>query len=369
MKARREIDTLVIGGGVVGMSVAYGLARAGERVRVLDEGDDAFRAARGNFGLVWAHGKGLGNPNYVRWSMNATRQWPEFAADLAERTGVDVELSQIGGLFMYLDEREFAARTADLVSIRQSLGGDYPFEILDHEGVRAKEPLIGPDVVGATYGPSDGHVSPLRLLHALFNGFKSLQGELTAGVRVDRIEHRAGEFRVVAGGETHIAGRVVLAAGLGNRELAPMVGLRAPVSPSRGQLLVTERVQPFLRHPSMHVRQTSEGVVQIGVSKEDVGLDDGTTLVQLAHIAQCASRYFPILANVNVVRTWGALRVMTPDGFPIYQESRDCPGAFVVTCHSGITLASMHAGPLVSWMRGGAEPTHIQTFKSERFDV
>ncbi len=109
--------------------------------------------------------------------------------------------------------------------------------------------------------------------------------------------------------------------------------------------------------------------MQIGVSKEDVGLDDGTTLVQLAHLAHCASRYFPILANVNVVRTWGALRVMTPDGFPIYQESRDCPGAFVVTCHSGITLASMHAGPLVSWMRGGAEPSHIQTFKSERFDV
>ena len=66
MNANREIDTLVIGGGVVGMSVAYGLARAGERVRVLDEGDDAFRAARGNFGLVWVHGKGVDNPAYAR---------------------------------------------------------------------------------------------------------------------------------------------------------------------------------------------------------------------------------------------------------------------------------------------------------------
>lgn len=369
MTTNREIDTLVIGGGVVGMSIAYGLARAGERVRVLDEGDDAFRAARGNFGLVWAHSKGLGSPNYARWSMSATRHWPEFAADLAQHTGIDVELSQIGGLIMYLDERELAERTTDLQLIRQSVGGDYPFEVLDHAGVRAMEPLIGPDVVGATFGPLDGHVSPLRLLQALFQGFKSQSGELVAGVRVERIEHRAGEFRVSAGGITHIAGRVVLAAGLGNRNLAPMVGLRAPVNPSRGQIMVTERLQPFLRHPSMHVRQTAEGVVQIGDSKEDVGFNDGTTVGQLARIAHRATLLFPILANVNVVRSWGALRVMTPDGFPIYQESRECPRAFVVTCHSGITLASMHAGPLVKWIRGGAEPSEIQTFKSERFDV
>jgi glycine/D-amino acid oxidase-like deaminating enzyme len=161
----------------------------------------------------------------------------------------------------------------------------------------------------------------------------------------------------------------VLAAGLGNRELAPMVGLKAPVEPVRGQILVSERIQPFLRHPSLHVRQTGEGVVQIGDSKEEVGFDDGTTIEQLSRIAQRATRCFPILANVNVVRTWGALRVMSPDGLPIYQASSECPGAFVVTCHSGITLASAHAGPLVDWLRGGSEPRDISGFKAERFDV
>ncbi|WP_010103484.1 NAD(P)/FAD-dependent oxidoreductase [Verminephrobacter aporrectodeae] len=369
MNANRAIDTLVIGGGAVGMSVAYGLARAGERVRVLDEGDDAFRAARGNFGLVWVHGKGVGNPAYARWSMAAASQWPAFAAELQELTGIAVELSQNGGLTMFLTEEELAARAADCMSIRNALGGHYPFEVLDPAGVRAISPHSGPDVVGAIFGPMDGHVSPLRLLRALFQGFKSRGGDLVTGVRVERIGHRAGEFHVAAAGATHVAARVVLAAGLGNRELAPMVGLLAPVRPSRGQILVTERVQPFLNHPTMHVRQTGEGVVQIGDSKEDVGFNDGTTVEQLARIAQRASRLFPILDNVNVVRTWGALRVMTSDGFPIYQASRDCPGAYLVTCHSGITLASMHTGPLVRWMRGGAEPSEIQTFKAERFHV
>ncbi|MEV9444007.1 FAD-dependent oxidoreductase, partial [Klebsiella pneumoniae] len=92
-----------------------------------------------------------------------------------------------------------------------------------------------------------------------------------------------------------------------------MVGLHAPVAPNRGQVLVTERMQPFLRHPSGHVRQTGEGVVQIGDSKEDVGFDDRTSIDQLAHIAHRARKYFPLLDGANVVRTWGALRVMTPD--------------------------------------------------------
>lgn len=369
MTTLRDIDTLVLGGGVVGMSIAYGLAKAGERVRVLDEGDDAFRAARGNFGLVWVQGKGRDNPEYARWTIEAARRWPALAQELAEITGVDVELSQIGGLTMCLHEDELAERAANLESLRRMIGDQYRYEVLSSSKLREITPSVGPDVVGAVYCPLDGHVSPLKLLRALVQGFKSQGGELLADGRVSRIDYRGGSFHVYAEGAEHVASRVVLAAGLGNRDLAPMVGLKAPVKPVRGQILVSERVQPFLRHPSLHVRQTGEGVVQIGDSKEDVGFDDGTTLEQLARIAQRASRCFPILANVNVVRTWGALRVMTPDGLPIYEASNECPGAFLVTCHSGITLASMHAGPLVAWLRNGAEPADIGKFKSGRFHV
>lgn len=368
MSTAPDVDTLVIGGGVVGFSLAFGLARAGQRVRVLDEGDDAFRAARGNFGLVWVQGKGLGRPEYARWSMQASRLWPGLAAELASRTGIDVELSQPGGLTMCLSDEELAERVKALSGLRAQLGGDYPFEVLDASQVRAWVPETGPDVVGAIHGPLDGHASPLKLLRALLQAFRSLGGELVAGQRVESIEPRTGGFVVHAGGVAQGCQRVVLAAGLGNRALAPWVGLNAPVQPNRGQILVTERLRPFLRHPTLYVRQTAEGVLQIGDSKEDAGYDDHTTLEQLSMIAARAMRCFPLLQGVNIVRTWGALRVMSPDGLPIYEASARCPGAFVVTCHSGITLAGQHAGPLVDWILGGPEPEPIRGFKAARFE-
>lgn len=367
MNAVSDVDTIVVGGGVVGLALAYGLARAGERVRLLDEGDDAYRAARGNFGLVWVQGKGLGRSDYARWSMQAAKGWPAFAAELTERTGTDVELSQPGGLTMCLSEPELAERAAALATLRDQLGGDYPFDVLNAAAVRALIPQTGPEVVGAVHCPLDGHTSPLKLLRALVQAFRSCGGELATGARVEGIEHRDGGFRVTAGGRTQGCARLVLAAGLGNRALAPLVGLAAPVQPNRGQILVTERLQPFLKYPTLHVRQTGEGVAQIGDSKEDVGFDDSTTLEQLSRIAARAMKCFPLLEGVNIVRTWGALRVMSPDGLPIYEASRQCPGAYLVTCHSGITLAGQHAGPVADWIRGGSEPAPIRGFKAARF--
>ncbi len=351
------------------MSVAYGLARAGQRVIVLDQGDDVFRATRGNFGLVWVQGKGVAKPPYARWSVTSAALWPEFAAELTRQSGVEVELSQVGGMRLSFSDRELTRWAADMDRIHDSLGSDYPYERLSAADVRARIPEVGPDVVGAIFSPLDGHVSPLRLLRALVQAFANLGGKLSTGENVEAIDHRGGEFHVRTQKGRYAASRIVLAAGLGNRTLAPMVGLHAPVEPVRGQILVTERMQPFLRYPTLHVRQTGEGVIQIGDSKEDVGFNDATTVKELGRIARNAERYFPLLKTVNVIRAWGALRVMTPDGYPIYDVSQECPGAYLVTCHSGITLAAHHAGTISDWICGAAAPADVQTFRANRFHV
>lgn len=360
-------DVVVIGAGLVGSAVAYGLARRGLDVTLLDEGDLAFRASRGNFGLVWVQGKGVGMPSYARWSLGSARLWPELAAALRDETGLDVSLQQAGGFHICVTEREFVERRERLGTLAAQAGCPYPFEMLELDALRDRLPAIGPTVFGGSYSPMDGHVNPLRLLRALHAACAGRGVAHHSGVKVEAIDRRAGTFTVSGGGRSWSAPRVVLAAGLDNRRLGPLVGLDVPVSPNRGQVLITERVQPWLTHPTNYVRQTDEGTVQIGDSMEDAGYDDATRTSILAGIAARAVRCFPALAGARLVRTWAALRIMSPDGFPIYQESPSLPGAFVVTCHSGVTLAARHVLTLAPWIAGEPMPEAASTFSGTRF--
>jgi glycine/D-amino acid oxidase-like deaminating enzyme len=363
-------EVIVVGGGVVGAAIAFGIARAGTPVTVLDQGDIAHRASRGNFGLVWMQSKGDGFPAYARWCRDAVDHWPPLARELLELTGVDVSLQQTGGYWIGFSEAEMKARQLMLERLRPT-GSGIPFEMLDRAELKARLPAIGPTVAGGSFCPLDGHVNPLKLLHALHAALDKLGARVCSSVDVSHVVHdkAKGGFEVRAGdGRSWRAPRVVLAAGLGNKELAAQVGLHAPVSPNRGQVLITERLQPFLPCPTNKARQTNEGTVQLGYSVEDVGLDDGTTVSAIEWIAKRAVATFPILSDVRLVRAWGALRVMTPDGSPIYQESPSCPGAFVATSHSGVTLAGTHAYVVAPWVAGLATaPEAIEEFAGDRY--
>jgi glycine/D-amino acid oxidase-like deaminating enzyme len=366
-----DADFAVLGGGLVGAATAWGLARLGRRVVVLDEGDVAHRASRGNFALVWVQSKGLGMPRYAAWTRQSSDLWSGLADELKRETGIDTRFERPGGFSLALDEAELERRVAMLRRLHNqpemtvALGT----EIVDRGRLAGMLPEIGPDVVGGVYCPFDGHANSLKLLRALHAGMQHHGAVYRGGCAVQAIEPVAHGFRIRhEGGETRAA-RVVLAAGIGNARLAPMVGLEAKVRPQRGQILVTERLQPFLRHPVVTVRQTDEGSVMLGDSQEEAGFDDSVRTDVLATIARRATRMFPLLGRANVVRSWAALRVMTRDGFPIYAASARHPGAFLVTCHSGVTLAAAHAYVLAPMLAAGALAPDLAAFAPERFDV
>jgi glycine/D-amino acid oxidase-like deaminating enzyme len=366
----RDCDVAIIGGGLVGSALAWGLARAGQRVAMLDEGDVAYRASRGNFALVWVQSKGLGMPEYAAWSKRSSDLWTGFAAELEDATGLDVAYQRPGGFQLALSERELEAQAGRLKSLHnQPNMVRYPYEVLDHDAVAKRLPQIGKEVVGGTYCPLDGHCNSLRLLRALHADLQRRGGVYLADHIVETIDHRDNFFRIVSRGGTIVAGKIVLAAGNGNARLAPLVGLTAPVRPQRGQILVTERLAPFLDYPVSTVRQTDEGTVMLGDSQEEAGFDDRVGLGVAATLADRATRMFPLLRNVNVVRSWAALRVMTADGFPIYDESPTCPGAFIATCHSGVTLAANHALVLAPHLASGTLPQELAVFSARRFHV
>src|ERR1700733_11155621 len=118
----RNFDAIVIGGGLVGSAIAYGLVRAGLQTALVDEGDVAFRASRGNFGLVWVQSKGLGAPHYQRWTRLSSDEWPKLAAELKSSTGIDVGHERPGGVHLCLSGEEFAERRARMAQMRDEAG-------------------------------------------------------------------------------------------------------------------------------------------------------------------------------------------------------------------------------------------------------
>ena len=366
-----DYDVAVIGGGLVGSAIAWGLARTGRRVAVLDEGDVAYRASRGNFALVWVQNKGIGMPQYGAWTVQSANAWQGLADALREQTGIDVVFQRPGGFHFALSERELAARVEQMKRLHAQPGMPYyEMEILDSAAVRRLIPQAGPQVVGASYTRLDGHVNSLKLFRALNAGMQQLGAAYLGNHLVDRIAHVAGEFRLATPSGEVRAAKVVLAAGIGNARLGPMVGLDVPVRPQRGQIVVTEKTAPFLHYPVSTVRQTDEGGVMLGDSQEEAGLDASVGHSVIAVLADRAVRMFPKLGALNIVRTWAALRVMTQDGFPIYDQSTECPGAFVFTCHSGVTLAANHALALPDRIIEGSLPAEtFQAFSSRRFHV
>ena len=364
------MTTLVIGGGVVGLSTAFGLLQQGREVIVLDGSDGDFRASRGNFGLVWVQGKGANAPAYSRWTQQSAQLWPGFAEELQDLTGIDLALEQIGGIEYHTDPDEMAEDIASLTKLRDDLGTPYPFEPLDHAGLKKLVPEIGPKVIGGVYCPMDGHVNPLRLLRALSDAVRKLGGQIRTGVQVVDIKGKDRAFAaVLADGEQIEGEAIVLAAGLGAMQLGDKLGFDAPIRPQQGQVLITEKLPFFLRYPSGTLRQVNEGGVQVGASKAERGFDDAEDLSTIARLARHAVDVFPHLAKVKLLRSWAALRIMSPDGLPIYQHSPRFEGASFVTCHSGITLAAAHAKALPDWLTRKNIAPDLTAFSERRFDV
>ncbi|WP_286977167.1 FAD-dependent oxidoreductase, partial [Pseudomonas sp.] len=131
--------TVVVGGGLLGMTIAYGLALEGQQVCVLDEGDSAFRASRGNFGLIWVQSKGYGMTPYAHWTRQAAALWPELAGKLLADTGINVHLRQNGGYQLCLSQAELTEEVHRLQWLESALG-DYPFEVLEPNELQKRLP-------------------------------------------------------------------------------------------------------------------------------------------------------------------------------------------------------------------------------------
>jgi len=369
-------DVIVIGGGISGAATALGLLKAGAgKVLIFDEQLPAQRLSRGNFGLTWFMCKGANNPVYAKWCRMAIEQWQDFAELLREDTGYDIELEWTGGGIHAFGEEQYDAHAKSIEVLKKvcaEVGLDYPVRMLSRDEFVDMVPGldVGEDLSGVMYTSEQGHVNPLLLLAAVRSAFQKKGDEYLAGHSVRQIiPQDRGSIQVKTSQGDYICKRLVVAAGHGTNKLIAPLGEKVNIYPQRGQLMVSERYKRVLDIPILCCRQTPDGTFIIGLSTEDTGLDDSVTISAMKNQAANAIRLFPTLKKLNWVRSWGAIRVMTPDGAPIYTKLANHPDITVIAMHSAVSLAPLKISEVAPWIMEQKEPELIKHFSNERFNV
>ncbi len=364
----RTADAVIIGGGIVGCAAAYYLSSQGIRPLLLDRGGIGAEASGANPGVV---GAAIGVPGRT---IAHARKGMELLIRDAQALGRPVELVRDGWLMLACADSERAA-VEEFAATHAADGVDV--RLVSGDEARTIEPALGPGVLEAAYAPEEGFVNPLLLTAAYAAAARQNGAEILAQAEVSRLEVSRGAVTgVIARGEQISAPVVVLAAGAWSAALLAPLGLTLPVSPGRGQMLVTASLPPItsrvLFSPGLvAVVQDLRGHVLIGSSVEDVGFDRSVTLETLAEFGRIATAIVPALRQAPVIRTWAGLRPMTPDGLPIVDRASGISGLFLAVGHSraGVTYAPVTGWLLAQLVLRGTTELPLDPFRFDRFVV
>jgi sarcosine oxidase subunit beta len=379
-------DIVVIGGGVIGTSITYQLARRGARVALLERADLASGATKANGTSVLMQTKTPGPK--LALALESLAMFRSLSDELAR----DVGFVNEGGMIVaetpaeceFLDTKAASLRAHGLVVIR--LG---PSETVE------RQPALSNHILGSSYCPDGSVADPFLLTMAWADAAADLGAgiypytEVTdihlRGSRVQSVETSSGPVRT---------GAVVNACGVWAPAIASLVGEELPILPRRGQISVTEPAPRFLTGKILGARyllskqidgsgtafagrtsygtvlhQTPEGNVMIGSTRSFVGFDNHVTYEAQQMLVRGASRLVPRLRHLHIIRSFAGWRPATPDGLPIIGRSSRVENCYVAAGHEGDGIALAPAtGKLVARLiTGEVSDDSVKPYSADRF--
>ena len=375
--AQQRWDLVVIGGGAVGLAIAWRACQRGLSVTVLERaqpGAGSSGVAAGMLAPVTE--ASFGEEELLALNLESARRWPDFAAELGRASGLDAGFRRSGTLLAAPDGDAAAALERE-VAHRESL--ELAVERLLPTAARALEPALAPRLRAAMLAPEDHAVDPRALVTALAAAVQQAGGELRTGCDVATVELAADGDRVAgvrpAGGSFVSAENVVVAAGCWSGVLGgvPVEG-RPPVRPVKGQILrlrdpagpgLLERV---LRTSEVYVVPRGDGRYVLGATVEERGFDTAVTAGALHGLLRDAAEVLPGIAELELEEASAGLRPGTPDNAPIVGPST-VAGLHWATGHhrNGILLAPVTADLVVDAVAGDPPSELAEPFSPSRF--
>jgi glycine oxidase len=339
-------DVVVVGAGVIGLACAWRCAQRGMRVLVLEReaepGAGASGVAAGMLAPVTE--AEFGEEALLQLNLAGAERWHAFAAERAERSGVDTGYRSSGALIVAAD-RDDAEELRRLHSFQQSLGLDARW--LSGRECRRLEPRLSPRVPGGILADHDHQVEPRAVVRALRVAFESAGGELRCGTDVPDPSALDADHVVVATG----------------------CWSGTPVRPVKGQI-VRLRGEPLanrlVRTPRCYVVSRPDGEVVVGATVEERGFDTTVTVDGVFRLLEAAREVLPDVAELEFVEAAARLRPGTPDNAPLIGEH---DGLVWATGHyrNGVLLAPITASAVAAIVTGDAPPEAVEPFSPARF--
>jgi glycine oxidase len=372
-----RLDAVVVGGGVIGLSVAWRAASAGLAVAVVDPqpGHGATWAAAGMLGPVGeAH---FGEEALARANLAAARQWPAFALDLEQASGRPVGYLTSGTVLAAVDPSD--RRVVDDVLEYQLALGLTPRR-LSARDCRVLEPLLSPGIGGGAEFPDDHQVDNRLVVEALLAACDRA-GVVMVDDEVSAVTSENGRATGVSlgGGGAIDAGAVVVAAGCWSGRLGlphslvppvrPVKGLTIRAQASSGALRLTRIVRGLVHGRTCYLVPRADGSVVIGATVEEKGFDLTVQVGSVHDLLRDARTVVPALDEYELVETTTGLRPGSPDNAPIVGAT-GMERLFMATGHyrNGILLAPTTADAVVSLLEGDPVSGALAPFGPERFD-
>ncbi len=365
-------DVVIVGGGVIGLSIAYALAREGVPSTVLDRRELAREASWAGAGLIPPIAeRTLANPNpIVEFRSWSARLYPDWTAGLREETGIDTGYRRTGGVDVAWTEREEQALRA---SAGQWRAEGIAYERLAPGDYGRVEPALNPDLEAVYYLPDRAQVRNPRLLQALtaavsrrgvrLRPWHSVEGYGIQRGRVTSIRTSVGEIP---------CGMVVMAAGAWSGPLLESIGVHTPTPPLKGQIVLLKGEGPLIRriveHGKNYLVPRDDGRILVGATEQDAGFDTRPTLEASRSLLDEALRICPILENADVEATWAGLRPGSIDSRPYIGPAPDLENLIVATGHrrAGLQLAPATAEVVADLVLGRPSRLDLNAFRPGR---
>lgn len=340
MLEKRTADVIIIGGGIMGCSTAYRLAKEGLDVLVLEKKEIGNGGSCRNAGGVRQSAR---DPKELPLAMYAVANiWPT----LSEELGVDVEYVQKGNIRLGLTEKDIGileAHTAKSTKVGldvKMISGDEAREIC---------PYMSKEIIAASWCPTDGHANPLKATLGYYRKALELGVTFITGVKVLGLEKVAGRVRkVVTDDGVYEAGQILLCAGFESRAIANTVGVDVPVERQFNEVLVTEAMPKMfdimlgVAGGEFYGHQSEHGSFVLGgnsglqaFTSNNAGENFVTNPLTAPSISRGIMRYFPCLKDVKVVRTWSGWYDQCIDVLPVIDNVKEVPGLTVAFGFSG----------------------------------